>query len=112
MTWNQYWYEDVTMVRAFRKADLERAKRKNAEAHLQGLYFYDAISTALGNMTRKKGAKPIQYPAEPYNLFEDPDERRRKQEETEALRANLYMEQMVRAGKNWGKQSKVVKANG
>ena len=32
------------------------------------------------------------------------EEKSEKQEEAERLRAEIYMKQMVRAGKNWGKR--------
>lgn len=37
-------------------------------AYLQGRYFVDALLSTVGNMFSKKGAKPLEYPKEPYNL--------------------------------------------
>ena len=54
----------------------------------------------------KKGTKPKPYRTKPYALHGEKDEGLENQEEkknNERLRAKLYMKQMMRAGKNWGK---------
>lgn len=105
MTYEQYWYGDVWMVKAYRNADLQKQKRHNSEAWLQGMYFWEAITKSLANFASKKGTKPQEYSAEPYDLFGDKliadKEEREKQE---ALRADLYMKQFERMGQNWGKE--------
>lgn len=93
------------MVKEYREADKRRIERKNAEAHLVGMYIYEALCDVAPvlNAFAKKGTKPIAYRTEPYALFEK-DHNRKKQEaeEAERLRAEIYMKQMVRAGKSWG----------
>ena len=38
-------------------------------------------------------------------MVDKQEEKTEKQEEAERLRAEIYMKQMMRAGKNWGKKS-------
>lgn len=104
MTYDQYWYGDVWMVKAFREADRLRKEQMNTELWLQGLYYYDAVCCALQNAFRKKSDPPAKYPMEPYDIFpkEMTREEREAQEEAERLQAKLYMQQMMRAGKHWG----------
>lgn len=111
MTVDEYWHGDVWLVEDFIKADKERQKRQNQEAWLQGLYIYDAMSCALANAFKKKSEQPAKYPEEPYQLFKDDleedirltEQQREEQEEQERLQARLYMQQMVWAGRDWGK---------
>lgn len=90
----------------YREADRRRMERTNAEAHLMGLYFYEALCdvSPILHAFAKKGTKPIQYRIEPYPILRKPEEEKtEQQEEAERLHAKAYMSQMVRAGKHWGK---------
>lgn len=104
MTFDQYWYGDVRMTKAFAEADRIRKEQINAELWLQGMYCYDAISCALQNAFRKKSDPPAQYPSKPYDIFpkKESKQEREAREEAERLQAKLYMQQMMRAGKHWG----------
>lgn len=110
MTWEQYWYGDVWMVEAYREAEKRRKERKNWELHLQGMYFYEALCdvSPIFQAFAKRGTKPHPYRTEPYKLCtsEEPElteEEKEKKEEAERIRAKLYMQNMMRVGKNWGK---------
>lgn len=98
------------MAKAFREADELRRKRFNAEAHLMGMYVYEAFCdvSPILHAFAKQGAKPIPFRTSPYNLFgeEEKETASQKKEEKEALFAEAYMRQMVRAGKKWGKGEK------
>lgn len=106
MTYEQFWYGDVRAFKSFVDADIERQKRKNEEFWLQGLYIYDAFSSALQNAFSKPGSHTEGYTKTPYPLFEKSEEEkqaeREEQEEKEKAFALAYMMQMVEAGKNWG----------
>ncbi len=98
------------MVVAYREAEKRRKERKNWELHLQGMYFYEALCDAspIFQAFAKRGTKPHPYRTEPYKLYDSQDrdpteEEKEKKEEAERIRAKLYMSNMVRAGKNWGK---------
>ena len=72
MTYEQFWDMDCTLVRDYRKAEEIRSSRKNQEAWLQGMYFYEAlcdVAPVLRAFT-KKGTKPHKYSSQPYSLTE------------------------------------------
>lgn len=103
MTYDQYWYGDPLMVRAFYKADKIKQERKDSEAWLQGLYFLKALDATVGNMFRKEGTQPAEYPERPYSAEKTDSEPSEQDEENDLLLAELYMMQMERVGQNWGK---------
>jgi len=108
MTYDQYWYGDPLMVRAYYKADRIRQQRMNDEAWLYGAYVLRAMQSALSvsDLFRPKGQhQGIKYPEKPIEVDgEEKDELYREQrEEQEALYAQAYMMNMVMSGKNWGK---------
>lgn len=110
MTYEQYWYGDVWMVVAYREADKRRKERKNAELHLMGMYFYEALCdvSPILHAFAKNGTKPIPYRTTPYELSakkEPTEEEALNKEKNEKILARLYMRQMLRAGKNWGKNT-------
>lgn len=107
MTYNQYWYGDPLMVRAFYKADRIRQERKDSEAWLNGLYVLRALEATVGNVFRKEGTQPAEYPERPYSAKETAEEPTSEdEEERERLMAELYLMQFERAGRNWGKNRK------
>lgn len=105
MTYEQYWYGDPLMVRAFYKAEQLRQKSMNEEAWLNGVYVYRALDATVGNMMRKNGAEPAEYPKKPIEFAkkEETEEEKADREEQEAVYALAYMTNMVMAGKNWHK---------
>lgn len=107
MTYDQYWYGDVSMVGAFRKAERLRQERVDAEQWLQGVYFMNAIQATIGNVFLKKNATPISYPEIPMIAAKKErvaKERQAEREERDRAFARMWMTQMVEAGKNWGKK--------
>ena len=66
MTYDEFWNQDVAMVRAYRKAHEFKRQQQNEMLWMQGLYVRDALLATVGNMFAEKGAKPIEYPGEPY----------------------------------------------
>ena len=108
MTYEQYWYGDPLMVRAYYEAEKKRQQRFNNEAWLQGVYTYNALQAALSvsEFFRPKNETPLQYPSKPFDYGEKKEEtdvEKEKREEAEAMFAEAYMMNMVLAGKNWKK---------
>ena len=72
MTSNDFWNEDCDLFYAYQKAYINKL---HTNAHIQGLYNNLAFSIALGNVFKKKGEKPIEYPKEqvfsPFNKKEE-----------------------------------------
>ena len=111
MTYEQYWYGDTHMVRAFYRAEKLRQEQKDAEAWMIGSYVAEAITATVGAVFRKKGSQPETYPDLPRLMkkrMEEEEERRRSEEkaEKERLLALAWMTNFVQAGKNWGKNKK------
>ena len=71
MSYEEFWNQDVTMVRAYRKADEFKRRRQNETLWMQGWYIRDALLSTVGNMFADKGAKPFEYPKEPYPVTEE-----------------------------------------
>ena len=92
MTYDEFWNQDVAMVRAFRKADELSRRRQNEVLWMQGLYIREALLSTVGNMFAGKGATPIEYPTEPYPVtleqIEEKKELERKRME-ERMKADM-----------------------
>lgn len=103
MNYELYWYGDPLAAKSYFEADKLRQERLHADAWLQGIYMAYAIQSTIGNAFLGKGKPPFEYPKEPLyrSVSEEEKEEREKQE---AVIARLYMENMIRAGKNWGKK--------
>ncbi len=71
MTYDEFWHGDVCMVRAYRKAQELRDRRRNQELWLQGMYIYEALCdvSPLFRFSMQKGTiKPEPYVKEPYPI--------------------------------------------
>lgn len=92
------------MSKVFLEADKLRKEQMNTELWLQGMYCYDALCCSIQNAFRKKSDPPAKYPEKPYDIFpkRETKQERQQREEAERLQAKLYMQQMMRVGKNWG----------
>ena len=80
MTYDEFWNQDVAMVRAFRKADELSRRRQNEVLWMQGLYIREALLSTVGNMFAGKGATPIEYPTEPYPVTSEQIEEKKELE--------------------------------
>jgi hypothetical protein len=92
MTYDEFWNQDVTMVRAFRKADELKRRRQNEILWMQGVYIREALLSTVGNMFSGKGSTPIEYPKEPYPITEEQVEEKKERERKsmeERMKADL-----------------------
>jgi hypothetical protein len=85
----EYWEGDPSLTRYYRKAYKIRQDEINNNAWLQGLYIYDAISTALHNALRGKNSKAKEYAKQPYNFENTEKSEIEKAKEKAALMADL-----------------------
>ena len=102
MTYNEFWHGDPWLAASYRKAYVERRKAENTRDWLQGAYFYNAITTALGNAFRKKGAQPLNYLEEPFTIFpltEEEKATKQAKEEKALMDAMLRQAAILRAKK-------------
>ena len=100
MSYDEFWNQDVLLVKAYRKANELRDKRRNQELWLQGKYFYDALCSA--SPLFRFSTKPVKaepYTKEPYpitqlELREREERERREKEERIKTAFAQFAEQM------------------
>ena len=100
MSLAEYWNGDSTLAQYYRKAYLIKQEQENTLAWLQGLYIYDAVSTALHNALRGFGKGNIpsrDYAKEPYNFKnnEKTEAQKLQEIEKEKEKAAAWMESFV-----------------
>ena len=97
----EYWEGDPSLTRYFRKAYEMKQEENNHNAWLQGLYIYDAVSTALHNALRGKNSTAKEYAKQPYNFRnkEKSEAEKAKEVQVEQEKAAAWMENFVRINK-------------
>lgn len=102
MSYAEYWEGDPSLARYYRKAYLIKQEEINNNAWLQGLYIYDAISTALYNALRGKNTTAKTYTEKPYNFNnkEKTEAEKAKEVVIEQEKAAAWMENFVRINKS------------
>lgn len=97
MTYDQYWNEDCTLVKAYREAYEMRREEKNYDLWLQGLYIYSALCSAsplFRFSTKPQKAHP--YLEEPFSATKKETERREQVKERQRYeKIKAKMEAMV-----------------
>lgn len=94
MTHEEYWYGDPSLPRYFRKVNEIKTKRTDEEAWLNGLYFYDALCSAMSHLNSNKNSHK-DYTAKPFSAVTKVDEES-KQIEAEA-QAEVWMKSWASA---------------
>ena len=97
----EYWEGDPSLAQYYRKAYRIKQDEINNNAWLQGLYIYDAVSTALFNALRGMGKskQPAKdYAKQPYDLNNKvkTEAEKAKEVEVEQEKAAAWMENFVR----------------
>jgi hypothetical protein len=85
MTYDEYWRDDPTLVRDYRKAWEIRKKNDEFDRWRRGMYFYDAL-LRVSPVLRAFGkgeVKPKEYPDRPYPLTEKEAREQEQQKERE-----------------------------
>lgn len=105
MSFAEYWEGDPILAQYYRKAYRVKQEEINNNAWLQGMYIYDAISTALHNALRGFGKqKPPakDYAKQPYELYKKnkTEQEKAKEVEIEQEKAAAWMENFVRLNSN------------
>lgn len=100
MSREEYWNgNDPAVLREYIEADKLRQERQNGEAWLQGVYIYEALTTALSNAFSKKGTPPKRYAEKPYDLGirEKTEAEKQREIEEQRKKAYLYFDGLVKA---------------
>lgn len=95
MSYEQFWYKDPHLVRAFAKAEEIRVRRMSQELFLQGQYVYEAIGAFAEILPAfpKKGAKIRPYLSEPYPITEmeaQEREERKQKAKMEEMKQRMF----------------------
>jgi hypothetical protein len=111
MSFAEYWAGDSSLTRYYRKAYKIKQEQDNNIAWLQGLYFYDAISTALHNAMRgmNKSKPPAKdYAKQPYDIFkkQKTEIELAREVEIEQQKAAAWMENLVMSQSHRAKSQK------
>ena len=101
MSYAEYWDGDSKLAQYYRKAYQIKQEEINNNAWLQGMYVYDAISTALHNALRglgKNNTPPKDYAKKPYEFKNKvkTEAEKAKEVEMEQEKAAAWMENFVR----------------
>ena len=101
MSYAEYWEGDPKLAQYFRKAYRIKQEEINNTAWLQGVYIYDAVSTALHNALRGFGKQKVpakDYAKQPYNFNGKVKTKaeKAKEIEIEQEKAAAWMENFVR----------------
>ena len=101
MSFAEYWEGDPKLAQYYRKAYRIKQEEINNNAWLQGMYIYDAVSTALYNALRGMGKSkpPVKdYAKQPYELKNrvKSEEEKAREVQIEQEKAAVWMENFVR----------------
>ena len=101
MSYAEYWEGDPKLTQYYRKAYQIKQEQINYNAWLQGMYVYDATSTALYNALRgmNKNKPPAKdYAKQPYEFRNKvkTEAEKAKEIEVEQEKALAWMENFVR----------------
>ena len=78
MSYEQFWVDDPSLAKAYRKAEELRKKKMNEELWLAGIYTAEALASTVGNMFSKQ---KYRYPSEPKPItLADVEERKRREQ--------------------------------
>lgn len=112
MTYEQFWYEDVSITKYYQKAfeikEKREAKKEKWTIWEQGLYIYEALCNVSPILRAfSKAKKPLPYTSKPYNIDkidEIGNEEVRVKKEKE--KRNLDVERAQIFFKNWANATK------
>lgn len=111
MTWGQFWEQDCSLVKAYRKAWEIRQEHENQMAWLQGLYIYDALNSTpiiVSGFAKGTPQHPKQYPDKPYDFGLGKKKKTEAEIEEERKQASLakMQEMMARFNQSFRKRQK------
>ena len=101
MSYAEYWTGDPKLAQYYRKAYRIKQEEINNTAWLQGVYIYDAVSTALHNALRGFGKQKLpakDYAKQPYDFNHKvkTEAEKAREIEIEQEKAAAWMENFVR----------------
>lgn len=102
MSADQFWLDDPWLAKAYREMNDLNRQRRSEEMWLQGLYVFNAISTALSNLHFDgKHHKPNKYMEEPIRVTPLTEYEKEAKAEAERRKAIAYFDDLA---KRWAKK--------
>lgn len=112
MTYDDFWRDDPTKAKMYRRADLINKKNIKWQLYEEGVYTYEALCkvSPVLHAFAKNGTKPLPFSDKPYNIekLDEENAKRKKQDESEKeqqmvknerLRAQIFFDNWYRATK-------------
>lgn len=107
MTYEQFWYGDLTIAKAYLEAYQMKEKREAEKMQWamwnQGVYIYEALCdvSPILHAFSKKGTKPLPYPSRPYGMEEKKDKEQptEQNKKIENLKLQVFFSNWARATK-------------
>jgi hypothetical protein len=97
MSSDEYWKGDAFLPQAYRKAYRMKQEQTNHDAWLQGLYFYDAVISALTHLNPKQSSHKS-YAVKPYAFTPEEVKKDTEDRKVEAeAQAEVWMKSWVSA---------------
>ena len=90
----EFWKMNPRIIKAYVEGFNKEQKRQfeydNVIAHLQGMYFAEAIAATVGNMFKGKSGKKHEYPKDPYGL-KDKEQQALSEDDKKKQVENLFL---------------------
>lgn len=100
MTYDQYWYGDPWMTRAYAQAYLLKRKIDNEQAWIMGAYFYNALSAVIGTAFSKSRKE---YTKQPLDFFPKTEAELEEEKRQQRLKLVEYLDNFrIKAMKKTG----------
>lgn len=94
MTYEEYWYGDPWMVRAFAQTYLLKRRVRNEELWLEGIYMANAFQTVIGNAF---GKHKLKYLEKPLDIFEKTEAEKKQEIRNERQKLINWLSRLKRA---------------
>lgn len=93
MTYEQFWFGDPWMTRAYAQAYLLRRRVRNEEMWIEGIYMCHALQSVIGTAF---GKHRIKYIEKPLDLFEKTKAEKNQEIRNERQRLINYLDKLRR----------------
>lgn len=101
MDYDQFWRQDVSLVRAYRQAHQIRKQEANEMLWLQGKYFYEALGaiSPVLNAFAKQGTHAEKYLSRPFPITVE--DRRAEEERISKLKREAFKASLMAFADQW-----------
>lgn len=96
MSYEQFWYEDPWMVRAYAQTFLLKQKLRNEYAWIQGAYIANAFASVLATSFGKKKVDYLNKPLDLYPKTKQEQEEEKRQQRLKLIRQLNYLKSMAK----------------